>query len=350
MSLDLRVDLQNLIYSMLKMYKNKYVLIREAIQNAVDAGAKNIKITILSDLIEVEDDGSGMDRQEIEEYWNTIARTSKRGKSGVIGEFGLGRLTFLLVSDRMFMETRKDNESWKVTTNREGKVWIEKGERSKQGTKVWVEGDFSEYVHTFKEYAKMVAKTREEYIKVNEELVSRKEYSSPSDVTFSMHINQNGINGVLWIPEEVLKSKDKSKEREATINLYVNDLFVKEISTDYYIFGEVNCDSLNAVTSRDDIVDDDSYRRFLNDLLDFIERKFYPSIAYNTTLVNNVWIKNDILRVVQKHGDKTLIENMLFDTPQERKSLAGRYYYRRKFSLFLKRINLTWRLVINFTN
>ncbi|MEM4282789.1 MAG: ATP-binding protein [Candidatus Woesearchaeota archaeon] len=310
----LKVDLQNLIYAMLRQYKNKHVLIREVIQNAVDAGANHVKITISPALIQIEDDGSGMNRQEIEQYWNVIAGTSKREKSGAIGEFGLGRLTLLLVSDRMFMETRKRDESFRVVTDRWGNVVIDKGNRLKQGTRVWVEGDFSEYVTDFIDYARLVAKARAECIEVNGSLVSRTEYSAPKDSIFSMRINQNGIKGVLWIPVEVPQSKTRKKEREATIRLYVNDLFVKDFSTDYYICGEVNCDALKVVTSRDDVVHDEQYEKFQASLLDFIETKFYPSIASNSELVNNARIKNDILKVASKRGDKTLIENMVFQT------------------------------------
>jgi HSP90 family molecular chaperone len=42
----LKVDLQNLINAMLRQYKNKYVVIREAIQHSIDARAKHIDVMI----------------------------------------------------------------------------------------------------------------------------------------------------------------------------------------------------------------------------------------------------------------------------------------------------------------
>ena len=74
----LEVDLENLIRAMLRQYKNKYVVIRETIQNSIDAGAKHIDVTITNDYLNVEDDGQGMDFGEIRQYWNTICRTKKR--------------------------------------------------------------------------------------------------------------------------------------------------------------------------------------------------------------------------------------------------------------------------------
>ncbi len=310
----LKVDLQNLILAMLRQYKNKHVLIRETIQNAIDAGAKHVKITLSRDTIQVEDDGSGMSLREIDRYWNVIARTSKRDQSGAIGEFGLGRLTLLLVSDKMFMETRKNDESYMVTTDRSGNVAFEKGDREKQGTVVWVEGDFSEYLSDFTEYASVVAKARPEPIEVNGRIVSGGKYGASEECIFSMPLDDQNISGGLWIPTEVLKDKGKKKERDATIKLFVNDLFVKDIAMDYYVFGEVNCDRLNVVTSRDDILGDEDYEKFQAKLLEIVETKFYPHIASSSALVNDARIRNDILQTASRRGDKGLIENMEFQT------------------------------------
>jgi hypothetical protein len=217
-----------------------------------------------------------------------------------------------------------------VTTERSGNVAIEKGTGSRQGTTVWVEGDFSGYVGDFIEYAKIVAKARRERIEVNASLVSMGRYSAPQDAIFSMPLPQNGLSGALWIPAEALKSKGKKKEREATIRLYVHDLFVKDISTDYSIFGEVNCDTLRVVTSRDDIADDADYHNFQAGLLDAIETKFYPSIASNSALVNDARIKNDILQAASKREDKALIENMVFETTSGEKVTGKQILSREK--------------------
>jgi len=310
----LEVDLQNLINAMLRQYKHKYVVIREAIQNSIDAGARHIDITINDHEIRVDDDGVGMDYNDINQYWNTLCRTSKKREKGAIGEFGLGRLTLLLMSDKMFMETNKKGKSYGVTTDRKGDIQIRNGKRRKLGTCVWVSGNLENVKEGLVGYAKIVAKARPEDIRLNGTKISQQKYAPTCETVFNMSIDKAGIKGCLWIPSETSKKKRTKKEREATISVYVNDLFVRKLATDYYVFGEVNNDDLHLVTSRDDIANDKSYEQFYNELLTLIETKFYPQIASNSTIVNDARIKNDILLASSKLGDKKLIEKMVFET------------------------------------
>jgi hypothetical protein len=310
----LKVDLQNLINAMLRQYKNRYVVIREAIQNSIDAGAKHINVTIANDCIQVDDDGTAMDLNDISEYWNTLCRTSKKKEKGAIGEFGLGRLTLLLMSDKMFMETNKKGKSYRVTTDRTGSIRIENGSRKDKGTSVGVDGNFSSIKDEFIGYAQVVAKARPEDVRLNGVRISQQKYAPKGETVFTMNINESGTKGCIWIPSEALEQKGVMKEREATIGVYVNDLFVKNLATDYYVFGEVNCDELPLVTSRDDFTHDEHYEKFYSGLMNFIETKFYPRIASSGVLVNDARIKNDILLASSKLGDKKLIEKMIFET------------------------------------
>ena len=310
----LKVDLQNLINAMLRQYRSKYVVIREAIQNSIDAVAKHINVTIENNRIMVDDDGVGMDLNDINQYWNTLCRTSKKREEGAIGEFGLGRLTLLLMSDKMFMETNKKGKPYRVTTDRTGSIQIENGNRKNKGTCVWVTGDFSSIKDEFIEYAQIVAKTRPEDVRLNGVRISQQKYAPKCETVFAMNINELGIKGYIWIPSEALRQKGKKKEREATISVYVNDLFVKNLATDYYVFGEVNCNDLRLVTSRDDVANDRYYEEFYSTLINLIETKFYPQIASNSAIVNDARIKNDILLASSKLGDKRLIEKMVFET------------------------------------
>jgi hypothetical protein len=326
----LKVDLQNLINAMLRQYKNKYVVIREAIQNSIDAGAKHITVAIANDCIKIDDDGAGMDLNDINEFWNTLCRTSKRKEKGAIGEFGLGRLTLLLISDKMFMETNKKGKSYHVATDRTGSIKIENGNRKDKGTSVWVTGDFSSLKDEFIRYAQIVAKTREEDIKLNNMKTSQQKYAPEGETVFTMNMNEHNIKGCIWIPSEALSQKGANIEREATIAVYVNDLFVKNLATDYYVFGEVNCDELRLVTSRDDLTDDEHYEKFYSELINFIETKFYPSIASSGILVNDARIKNDILLASSKLGDKRLIEKMVFETTSGEKVTGEEILSREK--------------------
>jgi hypothetical protein len=141
----LQVDLENLIRPMLRQCKNKHVLTQECIQNLVDARASQVVITVNDNGIRVEDNSVSMNLEEIRDFWNTLGRTSKRPAKS-IGEFGLGRLTLLLdfflslsffFSHSIHMETRKGEQAFHVTTDRQGRVAIEERRLEQKGKKVW---------------------------------------------------------------------------------------------------------------------------------------------------------------------------------------------------------------------
>jgi len=207
---------------MLRQYKNKFVVVREAIQNSVDAGAKQIAITIKDKYLRIDDDGVGMNLEEIKRYWNTLGRTSKRREDGAIGEFGLGRLTLLLLSDEMHMETMKERKPYHVVTDRLGKIQIQSGNRKQRGTSVWINTHLPpEIRQQFIDYAETVAKARSEIIEFSGRKISQNRYGPTTEVAASMKINERGMRGCIWIPVEALGRGRTKKEREAVIKIYV---------------------------------------------------------------------------------------------------------------------------------
>lgn len=101
------------------LYANREVVLRELIQNAYDAlgnsskrGAKGGQIRVRGDsrssLLEVIDNGRGMDEQEIEQYLSTLGESSKRLSEGeTIGEYGIGFFSCLMLADQVEVRTRK---------------------------------------------------------------------------------------------------------------------------------------------------------------------------------------------------------------------------------------------------
>lgn len=65
--------------------------VAELVQNSRDSGATVIKITVTPETITVEDNGSGMDDGDIQEYFQKLGNSSKSGDTDKIGEFGVGR-------------------------------------------------------------------------------------------------------------------------------------------------------------------------------------------------------------------------------------------------------------------
>ena len=104
------------------------VAIIELVKNSYDAFANNVTIRFAEDAqgeyIEIEDDGSGMTRDVIEDAWFTVAtphkvshNTARLGarQRRVSGDKGLGRLSAARLGGRLEMITKaKGNPCWKV--------------------------------------------------------------------------------------------------------------------------------------------------------------------------------------------------------------------------------------------
>lgn len=108
------------------------VAVIELIKNSYDAFAHNVSLRFINDptegrMLEITDDGSGMNRRTIEEVWclvatpykdsnQTIARDGKVRR--VVGEKGLGRLSAARLGDHLHMLTQAaQSPCWEVTVD-----------------------------------------------------------------------------------------------------------------------------------------------------------------------------------------------------------------------------------------
>jgi len=64
------VDKSHLITIGERLYAESIELIRELVNNAYDADATEVRITMAGDFIRVEDNGAGMDLEGLEQYFN----------------------------------------------------------------------------------------------------------------------------------------------------------------------------------------------------------------------------------------------------------------------------------------
>lgn len=94
-----------------RLYSQSLDLVRELVANAYDADATKVNIAIDSENLTVEDNGSGMDRGGIEQYFtigspfkkeNPVSNIFKRVR---IGEFGIGKFAVLSLCDRFELYT-----------------------------------------------------------------------------------------------------------------------------------------------------------------------------------------------------------------------------------------------------
>ena len=124
---------------------------RELVANAYDADASFVKIQLLGNDMIVEDNGMGMDREGLKQYF-TIGSTFKKEqqftpkyKRRMIGEFGIGKFAVLALCGRFELFTKKNGFSGTVIFDKkdfeESQDWqvpiIEhRGQYKRSGTKV----------------------------------------------------------------------------------------------------------------------------------------------------------------------------------------------------------------------
>jgi len=161
------------------LYSEKEIFLRELISNASDAcdrlryaaltqhelagpiskeGDTNFRVTLTPDKkahsLTVDDNGVGMNHDELIENLGTIARSGtaafmetlasdkKAGANGkdvsLIGQFGVGFYSAFMVADKVEVVARKagDGQAWRWTSDGKGEFTIEPAEKDSRGTTI----------------------------------------------------------------------------------------------------------------------------------------------------------------------------------------------------------------------
>ncbi len=132
-TLPIRVDKSHLVTIGERLYAESIELIRELVNNAYDADASEVHVTIGDEEIRVADNGLGMDLEGLREYF-TIGTTDKRMNPRSrrfdrlrIGQFGIGKFATLSACERFTVLTQReafaaevifDKEEWEHDGNR----------------------------------------------------------------------------------------------------------------------------------------------------------------------------------------------------------------------------------------
>ncbi len=131
--LPVTVDKSHLITIGERLYSESIELIRELVNNAYDADATEVDIKITKELIEVRDNGTGMDREGLKQYFN-IGSPEKMMKAkspifqrDLIGQFGIGKFASLSACECFEVITQKGDFSAKVTFDK--KEWEKEGDQ-----------------------------------------------------------------------------------------------------------------------------------------------------------------------------------------------------------------------------
>jgi hypothetical protein len=115
------VDKSHLITIGERLYSESIELIRELVNNAYDADATDVDIEITKEFIEVRDNGTGMDREGLKQYFNigsqekVLKDKSPIFKRDRIGQFGIGKFANLSACERFEVYTQKGGFAAKVT-------------------------------------------------------------------------------------------------------------------------------------------------------------------------------------------------------------------------------------------
>jgi hypothetical protein len=132
-TLPIRVDKSHLITIGERLYSESIELIRELINNAYDADATEVHVTISEEEVRVEDNGLGMDLEGLREYF-TIGTADKRlhprsprfGRPR-IGQFGIGKFATLSACDRFTVGTQRGSFAAEVIFDKT--EWEHAGDR-----------------------------------------------------------------------------------------------------------------------------------------------------------------------------------------------------------------------------
>lgn len=119
------IDKSHLLTLGERMYVESIELIRELVNNAYDADATEVYVTVAPESIVIEDDGSGMDEKGLAQFF-TVGSEEKRIRSVSsrfgrkrIGQFGIGKFAALAAADRFQVESRKGKWIYSVIFDRE---------------------------------------------------------------------------------------------------------------------------------------------------------------------------------------------------------------------------------------
>jgi HSP90 family molecular chaperone len=103
-----------------RLYSESIELIRELVNNAYDADATRVDVTVTDEAIIVRDNGAGMDMDGLRQYFN-IGSPFKLGNAvsprfgrDRIGQFGIGKFASLAACERFVIETQRNGFAARV--------------------------------------------------------------------------------------------------------------------------------------------------------------------------------------------------------------------------------------------
>jgi hypothetical protein len=133
--LTITVDKSHILSLGERLYEQSIELIRELVNNAYDADATRVEVTVSGKEIVVSDNGEGMDLRGLGQYFNVgsdeklVHPISTRFKRDRIGQFGIGKFASLAAASRFEITTQKEDFAARVVFDRtrwlgQGDSWV----------------------------------------------------------------------------------------------------------------------------------------------------------------------------------------------------------------------------------
>jgi hypothetical protein len=130
--LTITVDKSHIITIGERLYEQSIELIRELVNNAYDADATRVDVTVSEKEIVISDNGEGMDMEGLKQYFNVgsgeklVNPLSPRFGRNRIGQFGIGKFASLAAASRFEVTTQKRDFAARVVFDKAR--WVEEGD------------------------------------------------------------------------------------------------------------------------------------------------------------------------------------------------------------------------------
>jgi len=321
-TIEVTVDKSHIVTIGERLYGESIELIRELINNAYDADATEVRVTIKDDKIIVEDDGLGMDIDGLKQYFNigsTLKRdnpkSSKFGRNR-IGEFGIGKFASLSACSCFELWTKKgdfqakavfDKEEW----NKFKDKWhipleIEKADkRLKDGTRVTLKGVTKKF--NLADVEKRIIETApikaaDFAVYLNGHKVSRR-FIPGHKIPFLEGTDYGIIHGEIIISpqkdQDISEAGVECKVKQATItrDFFGLEKWVKNIAR---IKGEVNADFLPITSDRTGFVRDTPQYRAFREVMERVVERIRPVLDELTDYRENKRAKKALTEVLER--------------------------------------------------
>ena len=273
-----------------KTFTHISTIIKELIENSIDAKSKKISILLLNnglDLIEITDDGNGINKETLNNLCQRFSSTKINSYKDMnnLGTFGFRgeALSILSYISKLTIITRKyDSDIGFMAVFKNGKIDDKNSIKSMScniGTVVKVENLFFNNIIRKSSFEKNKNLEFEDIINV----VSKLAFHF-IDISFSI-CNQNYLNKILITNNNVNESTLEIRKK------LTSKLFNQELSDDLYVFNNFNGEHKNiASVNLNNLIKDFKYECYYSKPSAYI-RKSKLILFVNNRLVKNSQIK-----------------------------------------------------------